>query len=115
MLNGDCTAGEGGESGVLGSKSRKLLAYLSAPARAENRRLSGDALEPFLLLVMVTSGMASSGGVLRGPNSSEEDWEIDSINDSSDLVRIPVLSGPPGWAFIGTLVVEIWGSAGEVG
>ena len=69
---------------------------------------------PFLLLVMVISGIASSGGVLRGPDSSEEDSEFDLISDPFDLDRILSSSEPSGWAFIGSLGVETWGGT-EVG
>ena len=109
-LNGDCVAGERGESGVPGSKSRKLLAsYLSAPARSVNGRWSEGVLEPFLLLLIVISGIASSGGVLTGSDSSEE-----VSDDPFDLDRISASSELSGWAFIGTLVVETWGRT-EVG
>jgi len=59
--------------------------------------------------VMVISGMAPPGGVLRGPDSSEEDSEINPISEPSDLVTIAASSEPSGRVFIGTLTVEIWG------
>jgi len=65
-------------------------------------------------MVMVISGIASSGRVLRRSDSSEEDSEIDPISDTSDIVAITALSEPSGRVFIGTLIVEIWGGA-EVG
>jgi len=65
-------------------------------------------------MVMVISGIASSGRVLKGSDSSEEDSEIDPISDTSDIVTITALSEPSGRVFIGTLIVEIWGRA-EVG
>jgi len=60
------------------------------------------------------SGMASSGRVLRGSDSSEEDSEIDPISDPSDLATIAASSEPSGRVFIGTPIVEVWGRA-EVG
>jgi len=57
--------------------------------------------------VMVISGMASFGGVLRGSDSSEKDSEIDPISDPSGLVTIAASSEPSGRVFIGTLIVEI--------
>jgi hypothetical protein len=60
---------------------------------------------------MAISGIVSSGGVLRGFDSSQEDSEIDPISSPYDLVAIAASSEPSGRVFIGTLIAEIWGRA----
>ena len=54
---------------------------------------------------MVIPRVASSGRVLEGSGSSEEDSEINPISDPSDLVTIAASSESSRRVLIGTLIV----------